>query len=94
MAVSLATNVKVAIKQMDLSQQPRKEYIVNEILIMKDSQHRSIVNFLDAYLVKNSELWVVMEYMEGGALTDIIDNNTMTEEQIATVCYEVSNTCN
>ncbi|KAI9303043.1 kinase-like domain-containing protein [Cunninghamella echinulata] len=89
-AVSLATNVKVAIKQMDLSQQPRKEYIVNEILIMKDSQHRSIVNFLDAYLVKNSELWVVMEYMEGGALTDIIDNNTMTEQQIATVCYETT----
>ncbi|CAO3617913.1 unnamed protein product [Cunninghamella blakesleeana] len=89
-AVSLATNAKVAIKQMDLSQQPRKEYIVNEILIMKDSQHRSIVNFLDAYLVKNSELWVVMEYMEGGALTDIIDNNTMTEEQIATVCYETT----
>jgi serine/threonine protein kinase len=32
----------------------------------------------------------VMEYMEGGALTDVIDNNTMTEQQIATVCYEVS----
>ncbi|KAI8096888.1 kinase-like domain-containing protein [Halteromyces radiatus] len=89
-AASLATNAKVAIKQMDLAQQPRKELIVNEILVMKESQHRNIVNFLDSYLVKNSELWVVMEYMEGGALTDVIDNNTMTEQQIATVCYETT----
>ncbi|SAM07783.1 hypothetical protein [Absidia glauca] len=89
-AASLTTKQKVAIKQMDLAQQPRKELIVNEILVMKESQHRNIVNFLDSYLVKNSELWVVMEYMEGGALTDVIDNNTMTEQQIATVCYEMA----
>jgi protein-serine/threonine kinase len=28
--------------------------------------------------------------MEGGALTDVIDNNSMTEQQIATVCHEVN----
>lgn len=88
-AASLATGTKVAIKQMDLAHQPRKELIVNEILVMKESQHRNIVNFLDAFLVKNTELWVVMEYMEGGALTDVIENNTLTEQQIATVCREV-----
>lgn len=89
-ATTFSTNAKVAIKQMNLAQQPRKELIVNEIMVMRESQHCNIVNFLDSYLVKNSELWVVMEYMEGGALTDVIDNNTMTEQQIATVCYEVS----
>ncbi|KAJ3192248.1 Protein kinase [Irineochytrium annulatum] len=77
----------VAIKQMDLAQQPRKELIVNEILVMKESQHPNIVNYLDSFLVKG-ELWVVMEYMEGGPLTDIIDNNTMTETQIAAICNE------
>ncbi|KAG1144943.1 hypothetical protein G6F37_007427 [Rhizopus arrhizus] len=88
-AVSLATNTKVAVKQMDLSTQPRKELIVNEILVMKESQHFNIVNYLDSFLVGNNDLWVVMEYMEGGALTDVIDNNsTMTEQQIATVCLE------
>jgi protein-serine/threonine kinase len=31
-----------------------------------------------------------MEYMEGGALTDVIDNNpTITEDQISTICLEV-----
>ncbi|KAJ0160104.1 Serine/threonine-protein kinase CLA4 [Colletotrichum tanaceti] len=81
---------QVAIKQMDLAHQPRKELIVNEIMVMKDSRHRNIVNFLDAFLRNNnSELWVVMEYMEGGALTDVIDNNpSITEEQISTICLE------
>jgi protein-serine/threonine kinase len=82
---------QVAIKQMDLRNQPRKELIVNEIIVMKDSKHENIVNFLDAFLQEeSSELWVVMEFMEGGALTDVIDNNpSISEDQIATVCFEV-----
>ncbi|KAI2466557.1 Pkinase-domain-containing protein [Annulohypoxylon bovei var. microspora] len=87
---SQGSRAQVAIKQMDLAHQPRKELIVNEIMVMKDSKHRNIVNFLDAFLRNNnSELWVVMEYMEGGALTDVIDNNpVITEEQISTICLE------
>ena len=86
------SRAQVAIKQMDLAHQPRKELIVNEIMVMKDSRHRNIVNFLDAFLRNNnSELWVVMEFMEGGALTDVIDNNpTISEDQISTICAEVS----
>ncbi|KAM0463743.1 hypothetical protein ACHAO4_000466 [Trichoderma viride] len=81
---------QVAIKQMDLAHQPRKELIVNEIMVMKDNRHKNIVNFLDAFLRNNyAELWVVMEFMEGGALTDVIDNNpSITEEQISTICHE------
>ncbi|KKK13362.1 hypothetical protein AOCH_001813 [Aspergillus ochraceoroseus] len=81
---------QVAIKQMDLRTQPRKELIVNEIIVMKDSQHANIVNFLDSFLQEQSnELWVVMEFMEGGALTDVIDNNrVIQEDQISTICFE------
>nr|POE65001.1 serine/threonine-protein kinase cla4 [Quercus suber] len=83
---------QVAIKQMDLRSQPRKELIVNEIIVMKESRHDNIVNFLDAFLQEETfELWVVMEFMEGGALTDVIDNNgSISEDQIATICYEAS----
>ena len=88
-AKTIGTTKKVAIKEMDLSHQPRKELIVNEILVMKESQHPNIVNFLESYLVKNNELWVVMEYMEGGALTDIIENNTLEEDQISSISFEV-----
>lgn len=81
----------VAIKQMDLRNQPRKELIVNEIIVMKESSHPNIVNFLDSFLQEgNNELWVVMEFMEGGALTDVIDNNHhISEAQISTICNEV-----
>lgn len=87
---SQGARAQVAIKQMDLAHQPRKELIVNEIMVMKDSKHRNIVNFLDAFLRNNNaELWLVLEYMEGGALTDVIDNNpVITEEQISTICLE------
>jgi len=88
-AKALTTGKKVAIKEMDLAHQLRKELIVNEILVMKESQHPNIVNFLDSYLVKSTELWVVMEYMEGGALTDIIENNTLEEDQISSISLEV-----
>lgn len=85
----LASGAKVAIKQMDLSHQPRKELIVNEILVMKESQHPNIVNYLDSFLVKGAELWVVMEFMEGGALTDVIDSNSLEEDQISSISNEV-----
>lgn len=90
-AKTLSTGRKVAIKQMDLAAQPRKELIVNEIIVMRESQHPNVVNFLDSFLVRSSELWVVMEYMEGGALTDVIENNKLSEGQIAGICLEVRN---
>lgn len=87
-AFEVGTNKCVAIKQMNLEQQPKKDLIINEILVMKDSKHKNIVNFMDSYLVKG-DLWVVMEYMEGGSLTDVVTFNLMSEPQIAAVCREV-----
>lgn len=38
---------------------------------MRDYEHPNIVQMFGSYLI-GDELWVIMEYMEGGALTDII----------------------
>lgn len=88
-AYEIGTRRCVAIKQMNLEQQPKKDLIINEIIVMKDSKHKNIVNFIDSYL-HDGDLWVVMEYMQGGSLTDVVTFNVMSEAQIAAVCREVS----
>jgi hypothetical protein len=42
---------------MVIAKQTKKEVLTNEILIMKESCHVNIVNFIDAYLVDGS-IWV------------------------------------
>jgi p21-activated kinase 1 len=87
-AKSTETGKLVAIKQMNLDEQPKKDLIINEILVMKSAQHKNIVNFIDSFLFKG-DLWVIMEYMDGGSLTETVTTAYMTEDQIAIVCKEV-----
>ncbi|XP_064411796.1 serine/threonine-protein kinase PAK 5 isoform X1 [Latimeria chalumnae] len=82
------TGKQVAVKKMDLRKQQRRELLFNEVVIMRDYHHENVVDMYNSYLV-GDELWVVMEFLEGGALTDIVTHTRMNEEQIATVCSSV-----
>jgi len=70
-AVEKNTGKRVAVKKMDLKKQQRRELLFNEVVIMRDYHHANIVEMYDSFLVED-ELWVVMEFLEGGALTDIV----------------------
>ncbi|KTG46439.1 hypothetical protein cypCar_00001122 [Cyprinus carpio] len=65
------TGKLVAVKKMDLRKQQRRELLFNEVVIMRDYHHENVVEMYNSYLVED-ELWVVMEFLEGGALTDIV----------------------
>uniref|UniRef100_A0A8D2E5M1 non-specific serine/threonine protein kinase n=1 Tax=Theropithecus gelada TaxID=9565 RepID=A0A8D2E5M1_THEGE len=79
---------QVAVKMMDLRKQQRRELLFNEVVIMRDYQHFNVVEMYKSYLV-GEELWVLMEFLQGGALTDIVSQVRLNEEQIATVCEAV-----
>ncbi len=57
MATDGRTGKRVAIKQMVIAKQVKQDIIVNEIMIMKESHHPSIVNYIDSYIVEGT-LWV------------------------------------
>ncbi|XP_036066397.1 serine/threonine-protein kinase PAK 6 isoform X1 [Oryzias melastigma] len=79
---------QVAVKMMDLRKQQRRELLFNEVVIMRDYRHPNVVDMFRSALVEE-ELWVIMEYLQGGALTQIISETRLNEEQIATVCEGV-----
>ena len=55
--------------------------------MMHTSTHQNIVKYIGSYSC-DQDLWIVMEYMAGGKLTDLLLNTHFTEPEIAAVCRE------
>ncbi|XP_035851645.1 serine/threonine-protein kinase PAK 6-like [Sander lucioperca] len=62
---------RVAVKMMDLRKQQRRELLFNEVVILRDYRHQNVVEMFGSAVVEE-ELWVIMEYLQGGALTHIL----------------------
>lgn len=89
-ASQMSTNVTVTIKCTGVDDR-RSLKGITELLVMQTSCHSNIVEYIDSLLLED-ELWIVMECMEGGTLTDIIQVAVapMSEGQIAAVSREVA----
>jgi len=79
-----STKEKVAIKKTEVTQK-NELLLANEIYVLKTSHHRNIVEFKGCYFMNPCFVWIVMEFMDGGTLSDIIDrypNIKLSEPQI------------
>ncbi|XP_054253523.1 serine/threonine-protein kinase PAK 3-like [Indicator indicator] len=85
-AVEMATEREVAIKHIYVNPGD-EDYVMNEILVLRDQKNPNIINYLDSYLV-GAELWLVLEYLDGGSLADVLKATRMDEGQTAAVCRE------
>lgn len=90
LATEVGSNRKVAIKKMVVNAK-NIALISTEIQIMMTSKHENIVEYIGSYIV-DKKLWVVMEYMDEGCLTSVLDQYVndvrMTEAEISYVCRE------
>ncbi|XP_076326057.1 serine/threonine-protein kinase PAK 1-like isoform X1 [Tachypleus tridentatus] len=84
--VKMKTGLEVVIKQINLTEEIRKE-LITKLSVLQEKKHLNIVNCLDSYLV-GDELWVIMEYLAVGCLTGIINKHCFYENEISAVCRE------
>lgn len=79
----------VAIKEIDLEQSEDDLIeIQREIDMLRACESQYVVKYYGCVLV-NTKLWIIMEYMGGGSVRELIQVKMMTEPQIAVVLQQV-----
>ncbi|KAL6072994.1 serine/threonine-protein kinase BLUS1 isoform X3 [Balamuthia mandrillaris] len=79
---------KVAIKRVPHILDKEKKHNLREVNYLKFCNHPNIVKYYTTLFLKN-ELWIVMEFMEGGTLTEAVRNHSFSEIQVAYVAREL-----
>jgi hypothetical protein len=91
LAINSRTNEDVAIKDMEVTEK-NVDSLTTEIAMMKMNIHPNIILYHDSFLFGTRKLWVVMEFMDGGCLTDLLEQHAaglkMNESHIARVTLE------
>ena len=64
-----------------------KKYVLNETVFMKQLNHENVVKLYNDFQDKNNDLYMIMEYMDGGDLYTFISahmslNKTIEEEKL------------
>ena len=65
-----------------------------DVYLVEDSNEKfgTTIGNWSGKRTRGAELWIVMEFLSGGALTDLVTecSNDLKEKHIAAICREVS----
>lgn len=85
------TGHKVVLKKIRLTKKNLPN-AVSEVQTLHATKHENIVQFNSSFVIGNDELWIFLEYIDGGTLADVVEHFKdvpMTEPEIACVCKQV-----
>lgn len=77
-----------AVKQINVAKQARKDHLLMEITVMRELNHPSLVTYKEIFL-EQKNLFIVMEFMDGGMLADIVMNIEIDDAQAAAIMKDV-----
>ncbi|EMG50302.1 hypothetical protein G210_4661 [Candida maltosa Xu316] len=90
-----STKQEVAIKQIDLEQDSTDLLEINkEIQIISECRCKQITKYVGSF-VKNYKIWVIMEFIDGGSIFELLKPGPIVDEVIISyIMYEILNALN
>ena len=85
------TGMKRAMKIIKKSlsfQKSNEETVLNELNVLKTIDHQNVVKIYE-YYVDNLNYYFITEYCPEGDLFDVMNNNELSEEQVACIMYQI-----
>merc|ERR1712100_446053 len=80
-------NKRVAVKRMTHKNAKEKRRNLKEVGVLLFCDHPNIVRYYKSF-IRGEDIWLVMEFMEGGTLTEAAKAHKFKEKEIAYVARE------